>query len=168
MRNRLSGLVPLLPLILLACGTRRDSTRLEENKALVRLFLQDIDQSQGSMAFIDKWMTPDFKSHAPGATEPIDLAGYRRLVSSFLTGFSDFRREVHEVVAENDLVSVVMTTRMRHTGSFQGKAATGREISLPEALVVRIRNGKIAEEWLVIDSGALQQQLGAPTSSAQR
>jgi predicted ester cyclase len=161
MRRRLSGLFPLVSVALLACSTRPHVTLVDENKALVRQFFQDIDQSQGSMGFIDKWMAPDFKSHAPGATEPIDLAGYRQLVSSFLTGFSDFHRDVQEVVAEDDLVSVVMTTRMRHTGNFQGKAATGRVISLPEALVVRVRNGKIAEEWLVIDSGVLKE-LGAP------
>lgn len=153
----------LVPLIVLACGTRPQVTLLEQNKALVRQWLQDIDQSQGSMAFIDKWMTPDFRSHAPGATEPLDLAGYRQLVSSFLTAFSDFRREINQMVAENDLVSAVMTIHMRHTGNFRGMAATGRDISMQEAVTVRIRNRRIAEEWLVIDSGALQQ-LGTPTT----
>jgi predicted ester cyclase len=165
MRHRLSGLVPV---VLLACGAPPRAALLEQNKALVRQFLQDIDQSKGSMGFIDKWMTPDFRSHAPGTTAPLDLPAYRQLVSSFLAGFSDFRREIHQMVVEDDLVSVVMTIRMRNTGTFQGKAATGRDISMPEALLVRMQNGKIAEEWLVIDSGALQQQLGGPTRSAHR
>jgi len=165
MRHRFSGLIPL---VLFACGAPQHATLLDQNKALVRQFLQDIDQSQGSMGFIDKWMTPDFKSHAPGATEPLNVPAYRQLVSAFLTGFSDFRREIQQMVAEDDLVSVVMTIRMRNTGNFQGNSPTGREISMPEALVVRMQNGKIAEEWLVIDSGALEHQLAGSARSAHR
>jgi predicted ester cyclase len=160
----LSGLAPLVLLPLLACGTERQASILEGNKALVKHWLQDIDQSQGSLAFIDKWMTSDFRSHAPGAREPLDLEGYRKLVGSFLSGFSGFRREIHQMVAEQDLVSVVMTIHMTNTGNFQGRAPTNKEISMGEAIVARIRDGKIAEEWLVIDSGALQQ-LAAPSRS---
>ncbi len=158
--------VALSSVVILACGGESGASRLEENKALVRQWLQDVDASRGSLDFIDKWMTPDFQTRF-NSPDAMDLAGYRQFMSTFLNAFSEMRHEIHYMVAENDLVAGGITLRMMHTGAFEGIAPSGRPISIELIVVVRLRDGKIVEEWVVFDSAGLQQQLEAPAAAPQ-
>jgi len=155
--------LPMLALIVLACGGP-GAAPLEENKALVRQWIQDVDK--GSLDFIDKWMTSDLQTYI-NSPDPMDLAGYREMMSAFLGAFSDLRHEIHYMVAENNLVAAGFTLHMVHTDEYQEIAPTGRSISIEGIVVVRLRDGKIVEEWLVVDFAALQQQLEAPAVAAQ-
>jgi predicted ester cyclase len=139
---------------------------LEENKVLVRQFFQAIDDSGGSLDFVDKWMTPDFQTHF-NSPDAMDLAGYRQFMSAALSAFPEMRHEIRYMVAEDDLVAAGITLHMVHTGEWQGIAATGRAISVEEIAVVRLREGKVVEEWVVFDAAALQQQLEAPGPDPQ-
>jgi len=57
---------------------------------------------------------------------------------------------------------VVTHSRMRgtHTGAWQGLAPTGRAVSLPMIVIQPIHGGKIAEDWVLVDSLGFYQQLG--------
>lgn len=158
--------VALSSVVILACGGESGASRLEENKALVRQWLQDVDASRGSLDFIDKWMTPDFQTRF-NSPDAMDLAAYRQFMSTFLNAFSEMRHEIHYMVAENDLVAGGITLRMMHTGAYEGIAPSGRPISIELIVVVRLRDGKIVEEWVVFDSAGLQQQLEAPAAAPQ-
>ena len=156
----------LISVVILACVNQPGVARLEENKALARQFFQDIDESGGSLDFIDKWLTPDFQTHL-NSPDAMDLAGYRQFMSDALNGFPEMRHELRYVVAENDLVAVGITLHMVHTGEYLGIAPTGRSIAVEEILVLRMLDGKIAEEWGVFDLAALQQQLEAPAATQE-
>ena len=154
--------VALTSVVILACGGQSDASRLEDNKALVRQWLQDFDASYPSLDFIDEWMTPDFQTHI-NSPDAMDLAGYRQFLSD--VAFSDIRHEIQYMIAEGDLVAAGITLHMTHTGEYEGIAPTGRPVSIEEIVVVRLREGKIAEEWAVVDFAALQQQLEAAAAS---
>ncbi len=153
----------LLSLVTLSCYGQPGVALLEENKALARQFFRDIDESSGSLEFIDKWMAPDFQSRF-NSPDAMDLAGYRQFMTDALNAFPDMRHEIHYVVAENDLVAVGITLHMVHTGEYLGIAPTGRSIAVEEIVVLRLLDGKIVEEWGVFDLAALQQQLEAPAA----
>ena len=78
--------------------------------------------------------------------------------------FSNIKHEVHHVVAEGDMVAVGLTLRLTHAGVYEGIAATGRTAAIEEFSVIRIRDGKIASEWAVVDLGGLHQ-LTAPAKA---
>ena len=156
----------LLSLATLACGNQAGVAPLEENKALARRFFTDIDESRGSLDFIDKWMTPDFQTHF-NSPDAMDLAGYRQFMAEALHGFPEMRHEIHYVITEDDLVAVGITLHMVHTGEYLGIAPTGRSIAVEEIIVLRVLDGKIVEEWGVFDFAALQQQLEAPGTAEQ-
>ncbi len=162
MRQLQIVLFSLVSTVLFACGDRGETNRLEEHKVLARQFFQDLDNAGTSVDFIDRWMTPDFRTYF-NSSEPMDLAGYRQFMSGALNAFSDMRHDIHYVIAENDRVAMFITLRMVHTGDFNGVPATGRSVAIEEFVVVRFADGKIAEEWVVVDFAALQQQLTAPT-----
>ena len=135
----------------------------EQNKTLVRQILEDMDQNWGSLDVVDKWFTPDLQLHFNGVD--MDLAAYKEMLPVVFSAFSTMRHEIHLLTAEGDLVTAVVTAHVKHTGEWEGIAATDRTVSVPDTAVIRLRDGKIAEEWVVMDSGSLKQQI--ETSSGE-
>ena len=163
---RIIPLAAVVSLIVLACGDQPGVAVLESNKASARQFFKDIDESGGSLDFIDKWMTDDFQSHF-NSPDAMDLAGYRQFMSDALNAFPQLHHEIHYVVAENDLVAVGITLHMVHTGEYLGIAPTSQSMAVEEIVVLKMTSGKIVEEWGVFDFAALQQQLEAAAAAQQ-
>ena len=65
------------------------------------------------------------------------------------------------LLAEGDFVTGVVTRHMKHVGEWEGIAPTGRSVAIADLAVVRMQDGKIAEEWVVADRAGLKQQLAA-------
>jgi predicted ester cyclase len=153
----------LISVVVLACGGQPRAAQLEENKRLVRQLIQELDESDGSLEFIDRWMTPDFRTHI-NSPDAMDLAAYREFMAGALEAFSDQRHEIHYMIAEDDLVATGLTLHAVHSGEYLGIAPTGRTVSVEEIVVLRLREGKISEEWALMNLAALQQQLEAPAA----
>jgi predicted ester cyclase len=77
-----------------------------------------------------------------------------------MAGVSGMRMNVDEMIAEGDRVSVRGVMSGKHTGEFMGVPPTGNQLNVPLSDYFRIANGKIAEHWGVMDSGAMLMQLG--------
>lgn len=138
-----------------ACAAPVDRTA-ERNKMLVRQLLQEMDASPGS-DITTKWMTPDYRLVLNGSA--FDLAGYREMATDMTGAFSEFKHDIHHIVAEGDNVAVGITLRAKHTGTYEGIPATGKTIAIEELSVIQFRGDKVASEWTVVDLAAVEQQL---------
>lgn len=58
-----------------------------------------------------------------------------------------------------------LTIRGTHRGSFLSVAATGRRVMVSFFAIVRVENGKLAEEWGGLDQVDLLRQLREPRES---
>jgi len=129
----------------------------EENKQFVRKFLSTMDaQKWGAFGGM---MTPNHKFNSPlgpamGRDEHIQVD--RDFFRSF-----DAKHHIFDMVAEGDKVATRGKTTMVHRGEFQGIPATGKSIELHWLDIMRIENGRNAEEWLSMDLMGLMQQLEA-------
>lgn len=65
--------------------------------------------------------------------------------------FSDTRHEIHFMLAVGDFVTSVATIHVKHVGEWEGIAPTGRTVGIADLAVLRIQDGKVAEEWVVVD-----------------
>ena len=73
--------------------------------------------------------------------------------------FPSYEIEVHELMAERDLVAVRGTFRGVHRGAFAGVDATGRPVSAGLMITYRIDGDQIVEHWMQFDGAALMAQL---------
>lgn len=63
------------------------------------------------------------------------------------------------VVAEGDMVAARCTFRGVHQGDFAGLKPTGKQVSADVMIFYRIKDGRIAEHWLLLDTFGLMEQL---------
>ena len=73
--------------------------------------------------------------------------------------FPDKRTEIHQLVAEGDLVVAYSTTRATHTGPYFDLEPTGKQVVIREFSMHRIVEGRIAETWVVDEGGGFYWQL---------
>jgi len=134
----------------------------EENKQLVRRYIQAIDQNQTSdWSFLDEYIAEDFVAHnppLPGVS--LDREGVKQAAEIFRVA-TPGRHEIPLQVAGGDLVVSRIVGRGVHAGELLGIPATNREVETDGIAIHRIRDGKIVEYWSVTDVARVLQQVGA-------
>jgi predicted ester cyclase len=136
----------------------------DENKAIVRRFYEEL-WNERRVELAEEIIAADCVTHQlraggddGGTLRTPELI--KQHVAAWLAGFPDLHFTVEGLIAEGD--RVVSHSRMRgtHTGVWLGIAPTGRSVSLPMIVIQRIAHGKIAEDWVLVESLGFYQQLG--------
>ena len=81
-------------------------------------------------------------------------------VKSFVDGF-DIKLKLVHLVAEGDLVNYHMQVTGKQIAPFGGMPASNKDISVETIGIVRMENGKVAEEWEIFEEMKMLQQIGA-------
>jgi steroid delta-isomerase-like uncharacterized protein len=106
----------------------------------------------------------NYSFHFPGMP-PMDWNGHKQFIDGVISAFPDFRHNIIDVVTEGDKVAVRFNITGTHKGEFQGMPPTGKQVSFEGTEFFTIIDGKIVEEWVIVDMIGLLQQIGAiPTS----
>ena len=130
-----------------------------ENEALARRFFEELCNGR-DIAVADEIVAADYVSHGPQAPPAEGPDGVKARVAVYqdaLDGYWD----VQEVQSTGDRVVVRWIGRGTHNGELMGVSPTGAEIAVEAITILRIADGKIAEEWTVWDALGLLQQVGA-------
>lgn len=133
------------------------------NKAVVeRYFREVLDQKKFDV--MPDLMAADAVLHRPGLDVNGLPAAIQRL-RAVLQDFTDFSTEISGLIAEGDMVAVRVRHRTRvrpHAfRSRAGEVMTGEQALEWTAIVqFRLKDGKIAEEWVMRDELGMLLQLG--------
>jgi predicted ester cyclase len=134
-----------------------DIRSTEANKALVR---RAIAYNHGVAEVGHALFAPTFVAHMPGQP-PMDRHGLDRFIRHVTDGLSDFRYEIHDQLAQDDLVFNRITARGVHTAELLGVPATGRPIEMRIINLFKVTDGRVVEQWAEPDLFGLLQQIGA-------
>ena len=118
---------------------------VEENKALVRRFLEE--QARGNLGVIDELLSPDFVDRGLLPGQGPTREDFKRAVTEILDAFSIISFTIEEQVAEGDTVVTKYKERSVIRGEFAGLPPTGTEENFEGIYIHRISEGKITEEW---------------------
>ena len=134
---------------------------VEQNKDLIRRYIQAIDDNQTSdWSILDDFIAEDFVAHnppIPGVS--LDREGMKHAAEIFRVA-TPGRHEILVQVAEGDLVVTHVVGRGVHAGELLGIAATNREVETEGIAIHRVRDGKIVEYSSVTDIARVLQQVG--------
>ena len=114
----------------------------------------------GDIERIGSLVTEDFVDHGAPPWAPQGRAGYLQIMG-FLKNVMQIRYEIHEVVADGDLVAARATVHGLHNSGHLGFAPTGKPYAMPTMHMYRASGGLLAEHWGVRDELSVLWQVGA-------
>lgn len=134
---------------------------IEENKALHRRVYEEI-WNKGSLKVADEVIANDYIYHP--LPEHRGRSGTNKWSKNGQKHSPTFIARLRDIIAEGDRVMTRTKITGIHNGQFMGIHPTGRRISVAEVAVVRIKDGKLIEEWGFPDMLDLMRQFGAVPS----
>jgi len=136
------------------------NTATTRNKQIVEAFIQELF-TKGDLDAVGRYLDPDFVNHdAPFAGAPDGPEGMRLAAAVFRQALPDWHSEVHQLIAEGDIVVERFTASGTLTGELMGVQPTGKTITLAGIQIFRLHGDKIVERWGRLDELSLLRQLG--------
>jgi steroid delta-isomerase-like uncharacterized protein len=130
------------------------------NKAIIRRHFEEF-WNQGAV----EAMADDFAADSRNFGIRMDADQMRRIVQNWRTAFPDLHYTVDTLIAEDDQIVAFCTLSGTQQGPLplRGWAmlpATGKQFTVKQMHLMRLRDGKVAEHWGVRDDLGMLVQLG--------
>ena len=116
--------------------------------------------NQGRFAAVEELLAPDSVTHITAWGMPNNREGFKHSIASLRTAFPDLHCTVDDEIRDGDKFAAHWTMRGTHKGLFLGNPPTGRPVEVQGIIFARISNGRIVEDWTLIDQMGILQQLG--------
>lgn len=101
---------------------------------------------------------PAYVYRAPGE-EITGVEGLRALVDAYHRGFPDLDLVVDDMFGDGERVATAFTFNGTHHGPLMGVPATGRRVSVHGIIHSRVKDGRIVEEFELLDLATMFRQL---------
>jgi predicted ester cyclase len=142
----------------------------EMNKQRVRAFMEK-GFNQGDLSAVDDQLLSNSVDHQEPAGADF-VTHLKQVIVALRTAFPDLHFEIHDILAEDDLVAFRSTMTGTHLGRLQmgpgpGLNPTGRTVSVPHMHMVRMQEGKGSDLWHLWDSPEMMRQLGVQSPMPQ-
>ena len=128
----------------------------EANKTAVRDCFEQA--SQGNVDALASIVSPDYVVH-PDEVRGAD--GLAEMVQGYRDALAGLNVTIEHQFTEGDYVATRTTIRGRHDGDLMGAPPTGRDVEFVGLTISRCRDGRIEEEWELVDVAGLLRQIGA-------
>ena len=124
----------------------------------VRVFIEEVF-NKGNFSILEEVIHPDYRYSSPeGQLEGIEQL--RDLIQGFRQGFPNLNLSIDDLFAAENKVCTRITLTGTHQGEYMGIDATDKAIKVTGVVISRITDGKIIEEWEILDMLGFCQQLG--------
>jgi steroid delta-isomerase-like uncharacterized protein len=131
----------------------------EKNKELIRRYYAEM-WNEWNFDLAKEILAPGIAFRGSLGTETRGRAAFCDYMRKVRAAFPDFHNAIENIVAENDQVVARLTYTGTHEGEIFGVAPTHRKMSYSGAAFFRIRDGQVAEGWVLGDIFGLLKSLG--------
>jgi steroid delta-isomerase-like uncharacterized protein len=114
----------------------------------------------GNLEVVDEVLAPDHHTHITIGGTPNGPQGLKLMIAIYRTAFPDLLCTVDDEIVEGDRVAARWTMRGTHKGPFLGNQPTGRPVEIQGMIFARLGNGRMVEDWTLIDHMGILQQIG--------
>jgi len=155
--------VMFMLLIVLASGCTRSKIDMdsqhEDNKAIIMRTWEE-GFNQGNIDILDEVFDENYTDRTPyGVAEQGGPERAKQAFKWMHSMFGDLHFEVEQMIAEGDIVVHRVMVTGTHVGEFMGVPATGKPVRYAVVVVSRFSNGKVVEDWSIVDSYSILRQI---------
>jgi steroid delta-isomerase-like uncharacterized protein len=135
-----------------------------KNEQLVRQLLDELWNGR-KFKLADELVARDCRTHqlrsgAPITSVPRGPKEMKAHVAEWLRGFPDLKFTIGQIFSAGDKVFTESVMEGTHTGTWLEIPATNKRVTIRMMTVHRIARGKIAEDWVLVESLGFFQLLG--------
>jgi ketosteroid isomerase-like protein len=114
---------------------------------------------EGDLDAFDGLLHRDVVVHAPAGLSTTSLDEEKAVWQQAVAAMPDIRHVVQEVVVGEDveMARVIVTGTLAK--AFGGVEGSGGRFRIDQAVIVHLRDGKVAEAWEIADVAALRDQV---------
>ena len=142
-----------------------DPATRDANIAVVRALVDDVVNGRDDSR-LDEVLADDFVAHDLGPGMPPGKEGMRTLLRVWRRAFPDWTDTIQDVIAQGDLVVIRVRATGTHLGPIAGIAPTGRPVAWDIIEILRVREGRITEQWGQSSFATVLDGLRAATGGA--
>ncbi len=117
----------------------------------------------GDAAFLKRAIADDFTDRTLPPSRPQGPEGPVFASRAFRDAVPDLQVTVHKMIVAGPYVTVHMNFAGHFTGTFGMAKGDGQPVSFNATDLLKIRNGRITDNWHIEDNLALLQQMGIAT-----
>ncbi len=159
----MKNLFTLFIFSLLFCTTSCNNSKVENN---IKMYSNVWDEiiNNGKLDLIND---TNFDKDITLIYSPENIVGienFKDYYNNFITGFSDVKFTIVDVFGQGDKLVKHWHYKGTHSGDFFGIPATGKTVDLKGVTLVKMKDGKIAQEQDFMDNMLFMQQLGIVSS----
>ncbi len=143
-----------------ACSSSDPSDQEQANVELVRRLFTEV-WSRGNVALLDEIIGDEYVKHWAAYPPTVGREELKIWVTRLRNSFPDWNESVDAIHASGDMVFVRWTEGGTFVEDLSGVPATDERVSIAGMGWVRVSEGKIVEEWTMVDNWGMQRQLRA-------
>jgi steroid delta-isomerase-like uncharacterized protein len=144
---------------------------MEPAKHIIKRFVEELWNARrldvAEQIFSEDCVTHQLRSGVLAQSAGRGPQEIKEHVSGWLMSFPDLRFSIEQMVAEGDRVVSQLVMKGTHQGTWMGISPTGKRLQIRMITIHRIANGKIAEDWVLVESLGVFQQLGMLPDTAE-
>jgi steroid delta-isomerase-like uncharacterized protein len=125
---------------------------------IYRLFEEAFNQ--GNLDVVDELLSPDHFAHNAFGGGPNGPQGLKCLIAMFRNAFLDLHCTLEDEIRQGDKLAAHWTMRGTQKGLFMGNPPTGKSVEVQGIIFALTDNGRIVEDWTLVDEMGILQQLG--------
>lgn len=155
MKNSIIFLFAILCIGFTSC----ENAKVEKN---IKMYSQTWDDiiNTGNLELINNTNFTDNITMIMSPENIVGIDGFKDYYSNFVTGFSDVEFTIKDIFGQGDKIVKHWNFKGKHTGEFFGIPATGNMVDVEGTTLVKMQDGKIAQEQDFMDNMIFLQQLG--------
>lgn len=134
------------------------------NESTMRRFVEEVI-NKGDFPLLDELVHPKYVYRSPDQ-EVHGREDLGSLLGAYREAFPDLHLTIDELLIAGDKAALAFTLSGTNDGELMGNPATGKQVKVNGVTLSRFENGKIIEEWELLDQLSMYQQLGIVSFSS--
>jgi steroid delta-isomerase-like uncharacterized protein len=117
--------------------------------------------------FAEDCLTNQLQSGGTAGPTPRGPEAIKEHVVGWVASFPDLHFCIEQMLSEDGRVATQLLMQGTHQGAWLGIPASGKRIEIRMFTIHRVVQGKIVEDWVLVESLGLFQQLGVVSSTSE-
>ena len=143
---------------------------MDDPKQLINRFVNELWNERhfdvADAIFATNCVTHQLRSGVPVDAVPRGPEAIKEHVAGWIASFPDLSFSIEQMLSEGDRVVTQLLMEGTHQGAWLGIPASGKKMQIRMFTIHRVLQSKIVEDWVLVESLGVFQQLGVVPDTA--